>query len=44
MIYDRVTEIAFSTTNFRGLKYWGIMDRKVWRPIDEKPYLFDDNG
>jgi endo-1,4-beta-xylanase len=44
MIYGRVMEIALSTPNFRGLKYWGIMDRKVWGPIAERPYLFDENG
>lgn len=44
MIFGRVTEIALSTPNFRGLKYWGIMDRKVGGPIAERPCLFDENG
>ena len=44
MIYGRVTEIALSPPNFRGLKYWGIIDRKVWGPIPERPYIFDGEG
>ena len=44
MIYGRVTEIALNTPNLRGLKYWGIIDRKVWGPIPERPYLFDGEG
>lgn len=44
MIFGRVTAIALSTPNFRGLKYWGILDRKAWGPLEERPYLFDENG
>jgi endo-1,4-beta-xylanase len=45
MIFGRVAEIALGTANFRGLKYWGIMDKNTWGQVSpERPHLFDDSG
>jgi endo-1,4-beta-xylanase len=44
-IYGRVLEMALKEPRFRGIKYWGILDRDTWgQVIPERPNLFDENG
>jgi endo-1,4-beta-xylanase len=44
-IVRRVVEIALRAPNFKGLKFWGIVDRTPWgQVIPERPNLFDEDG
>ncbi len=44
-IYGEVVSIAVATPNFRGIKFWGIIDRSPWgEVIATRPFLFDETG
>lgn len=44
-IYEKVLDVALKFPQFKGVKFWGVMDRNTWGEIiPERPNLFDENG
>lgn len=44
-VYRRVCATALACPRMRGIKMWGVLDRRVWGNVPEgRPYLFDENG